>query len=112
MQTRWAADDVHAELVISFDGMKSFNKVVVFEHCDAVNSSDGFSNKRVNRIQSYRIDIWKDGDWECVYVSDEPMGDCKVIRFPYIYQTDKIRLKVLNASLPPSIDEIYVQEVD
>lgn len=112
MQTRWAADDVHAELVISFDGMKSFNKVVVFEHCDAMNSSDGFSNKRVNRIQSYRIDIWKDGDWECVYVSDEPMGDCKVIRFPYIYQTDKIRLKVLNASLPPSIDEIYVQEVD
>lgn len=110
MQTRWAANDNNADLIIEFGKMTSFNKITIFEHCDITKSSDGFSNKRTNRIRSYSIDIFHNDDWECVYVSDESMGDCKVIRFPNLYKTNKIRLKVLDASLPPSIKEIYVQK--
>ena len=39
--------------------------------------------------QSYQIDIWKQGQWLTVYMSDQPMRDCKVIRFPQYYQTSR-----------------------
>lgn len=67
-----------------------------------------FTSTRTNRIQHYEIDIWKDGRWEAVYVSDEPTGDCKVITFPHNYRTEKLRLRVLRSSDFPSIYEIHV----
>lgn len=110
MQTRWASQDTLPELLIPLDTSKGFRKIVVFEYCDSQNSDDGFSNRRTNRIQAYRIDAWLDGQWKAIYVSDEPMGDCKIIRFPQPYHTSKIRLKVLSATRPPSLYELYVQE--
>ena len=108
MQTRWAATDTLAELRIDLDAAKPFNKLSIFEYCDVKNSSDGFSNQRFNRIQAYQIDIWKNAQWETVYISDEPMGDCKVIGFPQPYRTSQLRLKVLKALAPPSIYELNV----
>ena len=111
MQTRWAASENSVDLTVYLDGEKEFNKIVIFEYCDVVNSDDGFSNKRYNRIRSYSIDVWLDGCWETVYISDEPMGDCKVVRFPNKYKSDKVRLRVLDASAPPSIYEFCVFDV-
>lgn len=105
MQTRWAATDTLPELIVQLDEAQRFDKMSIFEYCDTKASDDGFSNTRHNRIQAYSIDIWKNGKWETIYLSDEQMGDCKVIRFPYAYQTPKIRLKVLKATAPPSIYE-------
>lgn len=108
MQTRWASADLLPEMIIRLNEKDRFNKIAIFEYCDVKTSDDGFSNTRLNRIQSYSIDIWKDNNWETIYMSDQPMGDCKVIHFPYYYQTSKIRLKVLKATAPPSIYEFNV----
>ena len=97
MQTRWASSDTLPQLVVHLDESEMFNKVSIFEYCETRTSDDGISTIRYNRIQSYQIDIWKQGQWLTVYMSDQPMRDCKVIRFPQYYQTSKIRLKVLKA---------------
>ncbi len=111
MQTRWAAANTSAELVIQLNEADRFNKISIFEYQDTKKSddlSDIFSNQRINRIQLYTIDIWVDSDWKTIYVGDEPMQDCKVIRFPKDYQTSKIRLSIMKASAPPSIYEFNV----
>lgn len=110
MQTYWAAasTDTLAVLTIPLDEKKPFNKLSIFEYCDMKTASDGFSNIRTNRIQEYAIDIWKDGQWKTVYYADEPMGDCKVIRFPHLYSTSQLRLRVVKAIAPPAIYELNV----
>lgn len=105
MQTAWEAADTLATLTLLVDPTKGFNKISIFERCDMKRSDDFFSNVRVNRIQSYCIDIWENGKWETIYLSKKPMGDCKVIRFPNVYHTEKVRFKVLRASDFPAINE-------
>ncbi|MBQ8423561.1 MAG: alpha-L-fucosidase [Coprobacter sp.] len=106
--TRWASGILTPELVITLDPSKPFNKVTIFEYQDEQRGADYFTSTRVNRIERYTIDIWKDGAWECIYISDTPMGDCKVIRFPREYRSEKIRLNVLSARDYPSIYEFNV----
>lgn len=110
MQTRWAAaaNDTLPTLTITLDETKPFNKIAIFEYCDTRSGGDGFSNYRKNRIQAYRVEIMQEGKWIPIYVSDEPMGDCKIIRFPCSYRTSNIRLKVTRAVAPPSIYEFNV----
>jgi len=108
MQTRWASADTTAVLTLDLESNKPFNKIDIFEYCDVKNGNNGFENTRINRIQLYRIEILNDNRWETIYVSDEPMNDCKVIRFPRHYQTSKLRLNILKASAPPSIYELNV----
>lgn len=110
MQTFWAAadGDTTATLTLQLDEKVPFDKISIFEWCDTKNGDDGFSNIRTNRISKYAIDIWRNNEWVTVYFSDQPMGDCKVIRFPQPYQTSKMRLRVLDAAAPPAIYEINV----
>ena len=108
MQTRWMADNNNDCLTLNLDAEKSFNKISIFEYCDVKQGDNGFENTRVNRIQSYKIEIWKNNTWQPVYVSDKPMGDCKVIRFPYPYSTSRLRLNILKSTAPPSIYELNV----
>lgn len=110
MQTRWAASDTTADLIVNLNPADKFNKISIFEYQDVkqINKSDLFSNIRVNRIQSYQIDIWKNGNWKTIYADDESMNDCKIIHFPVTYSTEKIRLKILKAIAPPSIWEMNV----
>lgn len=108
MQTCWMSADTTATLTVHINADEPFNKISLFECCDVENSEDGFSNKRKNRIQSYRIEIWENNEWKSIYVSDEPMGDCKVIKFPCAYKTSSVRLNVLKASAPPAIYEFNV----
>ena len=111
MQTRWASADTLAELIVKLNETDRFNKISIFEYQDERKSNDPndiFSTYRINRIQSYAIDIWKDNAWQMIYTDNKPMGDCKVIRFPVYYRTTKIRLRILKATAPPSIYEFNV----
>ena len=108
MQTRWAAADTLAELEIVLDENQPFNKISIFEFPDIKQSKDQFSTFRTNRIQSYCIDILKDNAWKTIYMSEETMGDCKVIQFPSAYKTSKLKFRVLKATAPPSITELNV----
>ena len=111
METRWAAQDTLAELIINLNPNDKFNKITIFEYQDVKKSTDPkdiFSNYRFNRIQTYNIDIWTKDRWQTIYTDNRPMGDCKVIRFPVHYSTSKIRLKVTKATAPPSVYELNV----
>lgn len=108
MQTRWVAADTLATLTIKLDEKQPFNKISIFEYQDEKYASDGFSNIRTNRIQEYNISIKQGNEWKMVYVGNESMGDCKVIRFPQSYHASKIRLEVTKAIALPSIKEFNV----
>lgn len=110
MQTRWAANDTLAELVVELNPEDKFNKISIFEYQDVkqLSKTDLFSNIRVNRIQGYRIDIWKNNAWLTIFSDDQSMDDCKIINFPVAYSSPKIRLKILKAAAPPSIWEFNV----
>ena len=79
---------------------------------DEVVAPDGFSRKRANRITSYTIDAYNNGAWETIYVSTEPMGDCKVINFAEPQRAEKLKLNILSATAPPSIYEFSVYGVE
>lgn len=108
LDSRWLAADTLAELTIDLNPAEPFNKISIFEFQDTKKSPDGFSQTRTNRIQQYSIDIWRDGNWQTIYLGAEPMGDCKVIRLPRKYTTSKLRCKILKASAPPSLYELSV----
>lgn len=108
MNTRWAAQDTLATVEMDLDPAESFDKISIFEYQDTKKMEDGFSQLRVSRIQRYCVDILQNGQWMTIFLSDEPMGDCKVISLPVKYRTSKLRLKVLKATAPPSIYELCV----
>lgn len=112
MQTRWAAIDTLATLTIELDETKPFNKISIFEYQDESYAKDGFSNIRSNRIQEYNIAIFHQNEWRTIYLDNESMEDCKVIRFPQSYRASKIRLEVTKALAPPSIKEFNVIQYD
>jgi len=114
MQTRWAANDTLAELIIDLNPSDKFNKISIFEYQDSkqISATDFFSNRRVNRIQSYQIDILKNNKWMTIFSDDQSMDDCKVIHFPVFYSSQKIRLKILKASAPASVWEFNVIHLD
>ena len=112
MDSRWASVDTLATLTVSLDSGKAFNKIAIYEYQDVTDGGDGFSTARRNRIQAHTIDVYKNGEWLPIYVGDEPMGDCKVIRFPYSYKASKIRLHVTKALAPPSIYEFNVIDMN
>lgn len=108
MDSRWAAADTLASVEIELNPSESFNKISIFEYQDTKNLPDGFSQIRIPRIQKYSIDILQDGQWQTIFLSDEPMGDCKVVKLAVSYTTSKLRFKVLKATAPPSIYELSV----
>jgi len=108
LNSRWAAKDSVASLVIDLDIRSKFNKISIFEHQDSEQLPDGFSNIRTNRIQEYSVQIWNKGQWETIYFGAESMGDCKVIRLPKYYQTSKVKFNILKSKGKPSINEINI----
>lgn len=108
MVTRWEAADTTATLTIDLDPAQKFDRISIFECCDSQDGDDGFANLRVNRIQSYSVDVLQHGKWSSIYVGDTPMGDCKVIRLNDPIKAEKIRLKIKSATAPPAIHEFNV----
>lgn len=112
LESRWSSSDTLATLEIKLDPTQSFNKLSIFEHQDVKQLPDGFSQIRIPRIKEYSIDILQNGVWQTIYLGYEPMGDCKVIRFPANYKTAALRIKITKASGLPSINEICVIDMD
>ncbi|RYY62430.1 MAG: crotonobetainyl-CoA--carnitine CoA-transferase [Chitinophagaceae bacterium] len=108
LASRWACSDTLASLEIELDAKQPFNRITIFEYQDTRNGADGFSQRRVNRITEYAIDLLLQGAWQTIYFSDEAMGDCKVIRLPKQYTADRVRLRITKAIAPPSIYEFSV----
>ncbi len=108
MDTRWAAKDTTAQLEIMLDVNQPFDKISIFEYQDVKNATDGFSQLREPRIKAYSIDIMANNQWQTIYLAEETIGDCKVIRLPKKYKTNKLRLNITRATAPPSIYEVVV----
>lgn len=106
--TRWAAADTTAQLEIALDPNKEFDRISIFEYTDMIPAAGTTPQRKLNRITDYSIDILIDGEWEPVYASSTPMGDCKVIRFPHPYKAEKVRLNITGATDCPSIYEMSV----
>jgi alpha-L-fucosidase len=102
------AADTLAELTIELNPADAFNKISIFEYQDTKNLPDGFSQVRTGRIQEYSIDILQNGKWQTIYLGNEPLGDCKVIKMPRSFKTTKLRMKILKASGLPSVYELSV----
>lgn len=107
---RWASAEPTGWLEVELDPEKTFERITIFEYMDEVMAHDGFSRKRANRITGYTIDACNNGKWETVYMSTEPMGDCKVINFATPQKAEKVRLNITGATAPPSIYELSVYE--
>ncbi len=112
LDSRWYAADTISSLEIKLNPLQQFNKISVFEYQDVKKSDDKFSNVRTNRIQEYNIQLLLQGQWNTIYMSDESMGDCKVIRFPKSYSGDRLKLNITKARDLPSIYEINVINMD
>ena len=108
MDSRWQAADTLGGFEMQLNPNQPFNKITIFEYQDVKHLPDGFSEVRVPRIQQYSIAIFKDGNWQTIYLGDEPMGDCKVINLPLHYTTGKLRFSVLKATAHPSLYELSV----
>lgn len=108
MNSRWQAADTLGSVEMQLNPNQPFNKITIFEYQDVKRLPDGFSEIRVPRIQQYSIAIFKDGNWQTIYLGDEPMGDCKVINLPVHYTTGKLRFSVLKAAAHPSLYELSV----
>ncbi|MBN8865641.1 MAG: alpha-L-fucosidase [Sphingobacteriales bacterium] len=105
METRWASADTVAQVEMVLNDREPFDRISIFEYQDVKNDPDGFSQWRIPRIQAYSLAVYNNKEWKTIYVSDEPIGDCRVIRFPRSYQGERLRLSVTRASAPPSIYE-------
>lgn len=108
METRWASRDTLPTLTVDLGAPKTFNRIAIFEYMDTRDSGNGFTNYRTNRIQQYTVDVQQDGEWRTVYYGDAPMGDCKSIRLPQSVTARQVRLRVLEATAPPSIYEFNI----
>lgn len=105
---RWASTEPQAWLEVDLGKSKEFDRITIFEYMEEAVADDGFSRKRVNRINDYSIEAFNNGKWETIYTSTEPMGDCKVINFAVPQHAEKLRLDVKGATAPPSIYEFSV----
>ena len=108
METRWASRDTLPTLTVDLGAPKTFNRIAIFEYMDTRDSGNGFTNYRTNRIRQYTVDVQQDGEWRTVYYGDAPMGDCKSIRLPQSVTARQVRLRVLEATAPPSVYEFNV----
>jgi alpha-L-fucosidase len=86
-----------ADLVLTLDGKKEFNRLVVQE-CIKTQGQ---------RIEQFAFDIWNSGSWEEV-TTGTVVGYKNIRRFPMV-KTEKVRLRVLASRVAPTISafELY-----
>lgn len=106
--TRWASREETPQLVCALDPNEEFNRISIIEYTDQEGATETTPRRFTNRITQYTIDAFNNGQWEVIYTSTEPMGDCKVINFARPIKAEKLRLNVLSSIAPPSIHEFSV----
>lgn len=82
---------VESELIIYSDQPATFNRLLLQEEVPNVGE----------RIERHAVDAWIDGEWQPVIESTN-VGYRRILRFPDV-TTDKIRIRVLDSRLTPSL---------
>ena len=82
---------VESELIIYSDKPATFNRLMLQEEVPNVGE----------RIEKFAVDAWIDGNWEQITESTN-VGYRRILRFPDV-TTDKIRIRILESRLTPSI---------
>jgi alpha-L-fucosidase len=108
-RTRWAAKDNTACLTLSSDKPFVFNRIAIHEHAEMTDLGDNFSKLRKFRAEGYIVEGLQKGTWETIH-QGKTIGPALVIRLPKKLTADKLRLRVTQASAPPSIHHISVSD--
>ena len=92
--TGWQPDEETGWLVVELPEVRAFNRIVIQE-----NIAD-FSQ----RIARFAVDVWVDDDWEVVRTGTT-VGYKKILRTES-YRSDKIRIRIFESRLEPTISEV------
>jgi alpha-L-fucosidase len=92
----WATDDgVHtADAVLEFKRPVTFNIVRIQENI-----------RLGQRIEEFRLDVWKDGDWQQVGEGTS-IGACRIVRLNAVATTSKVRLRITKSAAPLAISKL------
>lgn len=82
---------VESELILYSDQPATFNRLLLQEEVPNIGE----------RIERHAVDAWIDGEWQPVTESTN-VGYRRILRFPDV-TTDKIRIRVLDSRLTPSL---------
>lgn len=95
--TYWATDDkiLAATLTIDFKHPVKFNRLLIQEYI-----------KLGQRIKSFSIDIYKNGDWQEI-AKATTIGYKRILRFPMV-ESDKVRINFNNSKACPVISNIEI----
>jgi alpha-L-fucosidase len=108
-RTRWAATTTNPSLTLSPSAPFVFDRISLHEYAELIDLGDGFSKKRELRIQSFCIDISFGDVWKTIH-QGTGLSPVRVVRFPEKLIADKIRVRITEASAPPSIHLITVAD--
>lgn len=86
-----AEGDASPELVLTLDRARTFNRIMLQEQV----------RDHSQRIASLAIDVQRDGNWHQI-AADTIVGYKRICRTP-IVRTDKVRLRILEARLTPTV---------
>ncbi len=94
LATYWQPKLENAELTINFKKPTTLNRFLLQEAI----------SERGERIEKHALDAWIDGSWKELTTSTN-VGHKRILRFPTV-TTEKLRLRVLESRLDPTIAEI------
>lgn len=105
LETWWQSTEAAVDLTFDLSTPNTFQKIVIMEAADMEDLKDGFSKIRKYSIESYSIDIQKNGKWETIYTGNT-IGACKTIHLPKKISATSIRVSIHKASAPAKINHI------
>lgn len=109
-KTRWAAGSNTASITLTPATPFSFDRISIHEYAEMKDLGDGFSQLRKFRVQEFAIEALDGGKWSTIH-SGKDIGAARVLRFDRKIRAERLRLRVLKASAPPSIHLITVADL-
>ena len=108
-KSRWAAKTNTATLTLSPPKAFVFDRISIHEFAEMKALGDGFSTMRQFRVGKFAIDALQAGEWKTIHTGTT-IGAAKVLRFDSKIKAEKLRLRVTEASAPPSIHLVTVSD--
>lgn len=99
VRTYWAAADSLAEIELTLNDPKTFNRIVLQEGIE-------FGQ----RVKAFAVDVWKDGRYEELD-RQTTIGYKRILSFNEV-TTTKVRVRILEAKAPPVLGEIKLFRVE
>lgn len=101
-RTRWAAKENVASLTLSPNEPFVFDRIAIHEYAESKDLGDKFSRIRNFRTEVFSIEALQNGAWKTIH-QGTGIGAALVIRYPENVTAEKLRLRITQASAPPSI---------